>query len=108
MVSEGDLLADVSLVGGGDDKSCRRSVLDGDADGLVDGDLFRGGASWFGAGNELAEFGVHVLGGDHTVTDGDQQVVAPGGKRCQGGTARLHAHQCSAMVASSSSRPARL
>jgi len=35
-----------------------------------------------------------VVGGDHAVTDGHEQVVASGGERCQGGMAGFHAYQC--------------
>src|SRR5215469_17073300 len=81
---EGYVLADRVGAGGGDGQGRGDGVLDGDAHGLVQGDLAGRLASWLGAGDELAELGVHVPGGDDAVADGLEQVVAARGEGRQG------------------------
>jgi len=103
-----DLRAEPPLAGGGDDQCGRSCILYRNADGLVEGDLVPGSSSWSRAGDELAQLGVYVIGGDDAVVDGMSRSLLPAGNAAS--TARRDSTQtrASTIVASSTSRPARL
>ena len=78
---------------GRQDESGVGGIFLGHADGFVEGDLFGRNSARQCAGEQLAELGVDVIGGDDTVADRLEEVVATGREGRERGAPGLDAHQ---------------